>query len=386
MFITKKYDAREGVLLLITVLMLSSLAITGCESPEAEETTTAVAEVPRNVRVLVVGTSDLDEFLEITGPVQPVRGAVVSAEESGRVESVPHDRGDRVEGGDVLVELDRRMLKAEVAAARAAVAQQDHNAETTGQLQAAGKVSQQELLDIEALAAQARAILEASLIRYDRAAISTPFAGLVVDRYVEPGELVQPGTPVARVIDPFTLKIEGTVTERDIGWVHEGAGVMVQLDGADEPVHGIVHWVGFEADSKTGKFKVEIRLDNADLQLRSGVVGRASIHRRTIHGVVVVPRDAVLSTSEGPAVYVAENDRAVLNHVVLGADQGLMVEVVSGLVTGDALIVRGHRELVEHALLQITERSTRRDGGVDGDPAAVAEASAAPRGDQEASQ
>ncbi len=386
MFITRKYDAREGVLLLIAVLMLSSLTITGCEKPEAQETTTAVVEVPRNVRVLVVGTSDLEEFLEITGPVQPVRGAVVSAEEGGRVELVPHDRGDHVEGGDVLVELDRRLLKAEVAAARAAMAQQDHNAETTRQLQAAGKVSQQELLDIEALSAQARAILEASLIRYERAAISAPFAGLVVDRYVEPGELVQPGTPVARVIDPFTLKIEGTVTERDIAWVREGASVMVRLDGADESVPGIVHWVGFEADAKTGKFKVEIYLDNADLRLRSGVVGRASIHRRTIHDAVVIPRDAVLTTNQGPAVYVAENDRAVLNHIVLGSDQGLMVVVVSGLDTGNELVVRGHRELVEHALLNVTERSTRRDGGVDGDPLAVSEASAAPRGDQEASR
>ena len=367
------------------VAVLTILAVlAGCQAPAAEGE--ATPERPRNVRVLRVERTELAEYLEITGPVEPVRGANVSAEEGGRVVRVPHDKGDRVAAGDALMMLDRRLLAAEVAAASAAAAQQEHNAEKTRELFAAGRVSEQEKLDVDAMAAQARAVFEAATIRHERAAVAAPFAGLVVDRYVEPGELVAPGMVVARVIDPYVLKITGTVSEREVVWVQDGAEALVLLDGHDEPVAGRVHWIGFEAERASGKFAVEIRVDNADLALRSGVVARARIHRRTHADVVTVPRDAVLNTAEGEAVFVVEGDRAALRLVELGVDQGLMVIVTDGLAAGDELVVRGHRDLVAGSLVEITERSERRDGGLERDPVEVGEGSAAPREAGEAAE
>lgn len=370
-----RYPVKLLILLVLLVAALS--AVVGCEKPRDEPAEAAgPTEVARNVRVLALADSDLEESLEITGPVQPVRGAVVAAEEGGRVMRTAHDRGERVGEGDALVVLDRRLVAAELQAARADLAVQEHNAEATRRLHEAGKVSEQELLGAEAVAAAARARVRTAEVRLERTTIPVPFAGLVTDRYVEPGELVSPGTPVARVLDPYTLKIEGSVTERDVAWVREGAKAMIHLDGRDEAVEGLVHWVGFEAAPGTGKFKVELRLDNAELDLRSGVVGRARIHRRTLHNVLAIPRDAVLSTNDGPAVYVVRDDRARLVHVSLGADQGLMVAVTRGLETGDRLVVRGHRDLVDGALVAVVEEARTRDGGREGDPAETAEGAA----------
>lgn len=379
--------ARAAAALAAAAGILALLLLAGCAEPSAQTAEGAgAAEVPRNVRVLEVGVSDLEETLEITGQVEPVRGAVVAAEEAGRVREVARDRGSRVAAGEPLVLLDRRILAAETEAVRAELAAQAHNVEAVRELRLAGKVSEQALLEAEAMAARSRATLRTLEVRLEHATIPAPFAGLVTDRYVEPGELVAPGTPVARVLDPYTLKLEGTVTERDVAWVREGAAARVDLDGHDGLVPGRVHWVGFEADQGTGKFKVEIRLENPELALRSGVVGRARVHRRTLHGVVAIPRDAVLTTADGPAVYTVRDDRAHLIHVTLGPDQGLMVAVESGLAPGDLLVVRGHRDLVRNALVEITERSTRRDGGTDADPAAVAEGAAVRRDGEEASR
>ena len=356
--------ARKGITVVLTVLV-ATLLTAGCAPEQQAE---APAEVARNVRVLDLAPTDVTEYLEITGPMAPVRGAVVSAEESGSVFAVPHDKGDVVQEGDVLVELDRRLLAAELEAVRANVELQDYSAAKVSSLYEAEKVSRLELLTARNAAAQARAQLAVVERRYDRSAVAAPFAGLVTDRYVEPGELVAPGTPVARVVDPSALKLVGVVTERDVAGIDEGSQVEVTLDGSDGMVVGEVVWVGFEADPLTGKFTVEIRVPNPDGGLRSGVVGRARIRSAEHVGVIAVPRDAVLSTPEGRAVYVVESDRARLRSITTGADQGLMVLVVDGLAAGDRLVVRGQRDLIEGALVKVTETTDNADGSAAGDP------------------
>lgn len=353
-------------------VVLAAVALVGCQPPAGE----APPEMPRNVRVLKLQTTDVEEYFEISGPVLPVRGATVSAQEGGTVFAVPHDKGDRVDEADVLVELDRRLLAADLAAARADLELRAFNADRTRQLFAAGKVSEAEKLTAETADRQAGAAAQAAELRWERAAVSAPFAGLVADRYVEPGELVAPGTPVARVIDPYTLKLAGAVTEREIALLREGAAAEVALDGHPDPVAGRVSWVGFEADPLTGKFKTEILVDNADLTLRSGVVGRARIHKRTHRGVIAVPRDAVMSNVAVSEVFVVEGDRAVRRAVTLGPDQGLMVVVLAGLAADELLVVRGQRELIDGALVSITEQAERTDGTLAGDPGLVTDAAA----------
>ncbi len=326
---------------------------------------------PRNVRVMMLAPTTITEYFEMSGPVLPVRGTDISAEESGTVRAIPHDKGERVKAGDVLVELDRRQLAAEKESARSNLELQDYSVDKVRRLYEAGKVSRQELLAAETLYAQALAASRIADLRHDRAAVKAPFAGLVVDRYAELGQLVAAGTPVARVIDPFTLKLQGSLTEQEVRWLREGAPTEVQLDGYDAPVPGVVHWVGFEADPKSGKFKVEINIDNPDLALRTGVVGRARVLKEVHQDVLAVPRDALVSHRQSLSVYVVEGDSAVVRPVRLGADQGLMVVVTDGLRSGEKLVVRGQRDLVPGVKVRITEEASAPDGTNDQDPRIV---------------
>ena len=171
----------------------------------------------------------------------------------------------------------------------------------------------------------------------------------------------------------------GTLTEREIVWLDRDAADRVHVDGQDQPVAGRVAWISFEADPVTGKFTVEVNVRNDDLRLRPGVVGRATILKRTHQEVLVVPRDAVMEGQMGNFVYVVQDERAHQRPIALGADQGLLVIASSGLRRGDQLVVRGHRDLVEGALVRVTETATARDGGLDTDPLDAREMSAAPR-------
>ena len=369
-------SAREYGITTVAVLVLG-FALGGCAPGDGEDV--PVREVPRNVRVLQLGASTLTEYFEIAGPVTPVRAADLSAEESGPVVAVGVEKGAAVAAGGIVVEQERAILAAELAAARAALATQAYNVDKVRQLYEAGKVSRMELLNAEASHAQVRALAEVGQVRHERAAIKAPFAGVVVDRFVELGELVPPGRLVARVIDPYVLKIEAFLTDDQVGWVARGDVAQVLLGEPGRAAAGTITFVSPEASRTTGKFSVEIEIPNDDLAYRSGVIGRARLPKRATTGAVTVPRDAILAGRAGPTAYVVEADRAQLRQLVLGPFQGLMVVVESGLAPGEKLVVRGQRDLRDGALVRVTETTTATDGSLPGDPAGATAAGAGTR-------
>ncbi len=335
-----------------------------------------MSEVPRNVRVMTLEPTTLEEYLVISGPSSPLDGTDLSAEESGHVAAIPRDKGAEVKGGEVLIQLDRRLLKAEMEAAQAERELARYNADRTRELFEANSVSRLEMMDAETQARRAEAAAEAAEIRFDRAAIGAPFDGVVVDRYVELGQLVSPGMPVARIVNPYVLTLEGALTEQEVRRIHEGERATVRFDGVEAPVEGCVHWVAFEADPMTGKFKVEIRIDNPDLRLRPGVIGRARVLKQTYEDVLAIPRDAVLLQAGQPTAFVVENDHAYRRELELGASQGLMVVVEQGLRAGERVVVRGHRELREGSAVLVQQVAESPDGTIAADPEVVSQARA----------
>ncbi len=367
-----------ATVLAITALLLSAnaLLMSGCGQ---EETQQQSREVARNVRVLTIESTSVTQYLEIAGPIEPVRGTDVSAEEQGTVARIVRDKGASVASGQVLVELDRRLLAADLEAARSDLKMQEYNFDKIKQLYDARKLSRIDLLTAEAQYEQALARRAIAQERYDRSAIKAPFAGIVADRYVEPGQLVAPGTRVARVIDPFTLKLHGYVTEREIAGVTEGDSAEVVLTGTDQTARGSVAWVGFEASRGSGKFPIEIQIANPDLTYRSGAIGRARLRKGVLNDVIAIPRGAIIAARSGAKVFVVEGDRAVERRIELGADQGLMVVALTGLAPGERLVVRGHRELIDGGLVKITEQASAPDGSIDSDPQQVRTSAAGTR-------
>jgi RND family efflux transporter MFP subunit len=355
-------------ILSLIFLLVGILTVAGCQ-PATE--TPDIQESPTNVRTLELSPDTLAEFFEITGPVTPVRGADISAQESGPVVAILAPKGQSVDAGAPILEQDRKILRAERASATARLETLAFNLDKVQKLFDAGKVSEIELLNARSDCESAQAMADISRERYERALISAPFKGIVADRFVELGQMVMPGQAVARCIDPYTLKLEGYLTAEQVGWAEVGTPAAVRLGVTEIMAQGTVTWVGLEADIRTGKFKVDVEIPNPDLAFRSGVIGRARLEKNIVNDVVTIPRDAVIKGRHGPEVFVVEGDRAHRLPVTLGPDQGRMVVVTSGLTAGQNLVVRGHRDLVEGGLVQVVERATAFDGSLAADPGIV---------------
>jgi len=354
--------------------VLSLLALLGgCRE---EEKTAPAPETPRNVRVVELSPSQMIEYFEISGPVAPVRGAVLSSQESGSVVKLAAAKGQIVSKGEIIVEQDRGILAAEMESAAAHLDAQNYNVDKIRKLNKAGKVSRMELLNAESAFEQAKSLADISRERFQRAAVRAPFDGVIVERFVELGQLLLPGQPVVRIIDPSILKLEGYLTDQEVAWVQVGTTASVEMGENRGFAEGQVTWVGLEADRMTGKFKMELEIPNPDGHLRSGIIGRAKISKNVLNDVLSIPRDAVMHSRGGTTVFVVEGDRASRRQIDLGADQGAMVTVDQGLKAGEKLVVRGHRSLRDSSLVSVTEIATSKDGMMSGDAAGLLSASA----------
>ena len=264
--------------------------------------------------------------------------------------------------------LERDVLEAQMRSADASRELAAYTAERTKQLWDEEQASREEALRAQTALQEAKALADVARLRFERAAVKAPFDGIWADRWVEVGELVAAGTPVGRVVDPATLKLTSYVSEREVPWLRPGSEARVTVDGSGRTVEGRVHWISFEADPTSGKFQVEVRVDNEAMALRPGVVARAEILTRTHEDVLVLPRDAIILKAEGPTVFVVEEDRAKTRPVQLGPDQGLMTIVLDGLEESERVVVRGQRDLRDGSLVQVREEATALDGSAAADP------------------
>ncbi len=351
----------------IFVLCSLGFFLAGCS--QQENAPPLRSSKPHNIRAMAVtaGTG-FQEVIEISGPLAPVQGTDLAAEDAGAVVAILRDKGSRVDLGDILVEQDRTILAAALKGAESSLATRKFNLEKLTSLFEAEKISRFEWLQAKDDMTQAEAQVEIATRRFERAAIRAPFAGVVVDRFVELGQYLLPGQKVARLIDPFTLKLLGYLTDEQVGLVTLGQTCFVEVGSQGRTVPGTLSFVSLEADLQTGKFKVEVEIPNPDLGLRSGVIGRARLPLLRTNEVAI-PRDAILSSLDGAAVYVVHGENAQRQKIALGADMGLMVAVRAGLTVGDTLVVRGQRRLRDGSLVHISQWSFAPDGSLPEDPA-----------------
>jgi RND family efflux transporter MFP subunit len=312
--------------------------------------------------------------LRATGTLHARESATISAQVVGRIEQVLVHEGDSVKAGQTLVVLDDATLRASVdqtqAAVKAAEDQQEaaqteaslaaSTLERYKQLQAEKSVSPQEMDEVarrsEGAAARVKALRAQgdaakaqesgahSMLSYTR--LHAPFAGVVTARLADPGTLASPGVPLLQVDSAGTLQLQTTVDESAIGSLRKGMKISVAINGAPNgEVAGTVAEIVTAADPASHSFMVKIDLPSS-ASLHAGVYGTAEIVTGK-HQAILVPRTAVALRGSLACVYVLDgNGVAQLRSVTLGAAQGELVEVLSGLSSGEKLVdLPGDRDI-----------------------------------------
>ena len=336
---------RHAVKIVIVVGALCALAAIKAMPPK--DTTVSPAEKkPVNVAVLTLTAEpNVPDTFDLPATVEPNQVVRISAEVAGRIERIGPEKGQQVHAGDLLIQINADLLEPQKASAAAQLQRDRIEYERMKELVSKQATAKRDLDDAATRLQVSQAALDEISARVDRTRISAPCSGILNELPVEEGEYVDPGNPVASLVDIDTVKVVVDVPERDIAFfgLGETARIVTDIRGETRMWSGRITFISALADERTRSTRMEITLPNPDRALHSGQIVKVRLTRRRLKDALFVPLLAVIPMERGNAVYVAEGDAAQRREVELGIIKGDRVQILRGLAPGDRLIVAGHR-------------------------------------------
>ena len=367
---------RNRALILVFGL---AIAPAGCKSPEATaQATPAEATVPPvDVPVVTATVGSIEASLEISGTLAPRSRVPVKPRLPGTLERVLVDIGDAVTAGQTVATMDRREIDAQVDSAIAAVSVAKASLENAEAALANAVLEYdraQVLFDKGALPrqrldsaqtarragtaqrdlatanlAQAEAALRRSREVQRDTTITAPVTGFIVERNYDPGAI--PGDkPVVVVADLRQMKLEAGVSELEAGRLRVGMKAKVEAQAKPgETFEGELAAIAPEVDERNRHFRIEVRVPNDGKQLLSGMYATARVVESTKADVVLLPRAAV-TNRDGKRMALKVADGIVTPVTVTeGVNDGVNVQILSGLVAGDTVVADARRQVTAGA-------------------------------------
>jgi RND family efflux transporter MFP subunit len=297
------------------------------------------------VRVELAQLGPVTRVLAVNGKIAAARSVQIRAAVSGTVLALMVAEGDLVAKGDVLASLDDSQQAAIVLQARSALEQgrikQAQAAATYGRDRDLGGVIAQSRLEEARLAlegaaqevARLTALLDQATIQQSRFTVVAPMSGTVMTRAVDPGQLIDPSTPLFTLADVSELRVEADVDEAYATHIAVGQAAQLQLVGRRDNLPGAVSFVAPRVDLETGGLGIQIGFDDP-LSAPIGLTVTANIVVDQ-QEALTVPRSAL----SGQAVFVLVDERAVLTPVTVIDWPAARLIVTKGLTPGDQIIV-----------------------------------------------
>jgi HlyD family secretion protein len=378
----KRFFYLGGSILLIGLVVLGVAAFTRGGSKIPDE------KLPK------VERGDLSKVVVATGKIEPITKVEIKSKASGIVKKLYVEYGDHVKAGQILAELDRDQIEAQVRESRAAldgaIADYERSKvdaegvdvpmlkrayERAQEMFKAGVVASAQLDDAErnyqmavnkmnvaraqlivnkAKVDQARANLENQQQNLSYTTITAPIDGIILSRDVEVGDAVSSilvlgssATLVMTIGDTSQVYVKGKVDESDIGRVYLGQAARIKVESfKDKVFKGHVTKIspmGVEKDNVT-TFEVRVSIDNPGGELKAEMTANAEIILEEHKNVLQIPEGAIIYDKdknafvEVPDPHAKEGKRKVA--VKVGISNGAKTEVVEGLKEGDRVVLQ----------------------------------------------
>jgi RND family efflux transporter MFP subunit len=354
----KRFSSRTytiaGAVLLILILLFAFARSKSDKVSAAETTKTETIVVgPENITVATTGA--IMSGPALSGTLEPEREAVLRAQVQGSVLQTYADQGQAVSAGTVLARIDASGIQDAYNSARVGVVAARNAADIAARdlarnekLLSAGAIAERDIEQSRRASIAAQAALEDANSRLASAekqfrstTVTSPFGGVVSERPVSAGDIVQPGTPLFTVVDPSSMRLEASVPAEQLSSIRVGVPVVFTVSGypGREFVGHIVR-VNPTADPTTRQVRIYVSIPNAGRTLVGGLfaTGRMSTATRT---GLVVPTTAVDVRGTAPSVVRVKGGKAEKVQIQVGVTDKASetVEVLSGLQAGDTLLL-----------------------------------------------
>lgn len=331
--------------------LLAVVLLTACKRHETPASPSAPPLPAAVVRVQKVESQRRMAVEEIVGTVRPKLSAAVSAKVSGGIEKMLVAPGQAVKAGELLVQLEAREIQARLDQATALREQTAKDLQRFQKLIADKAVTQQEFEAVQARQRVAAAAVTEAETQLGYTKILAPFDGVITHKRADVGDLATPGRALLELENPSALRLEADVPEALVGNLKLGDRLGLHVAAVKADLSGTVSEIAPAADAGSRTFLVKLDLP-ATSGLRSGQFGRVAIPVAEVNALRV-PASAVVVRGQMELVFVVAGQQAQLRLVKTGKRLASEIEIVSGINSGESLVVEGAAALTDGQPVQV---------------------------------
>lgn len=335
--------------LIHSILIVAAVALNACGGGSAgTQQTAAATDSIAPVKVQTVNRQPVEQLTELTGNIEANRVNQIAPTVPGRIDDITVEVGDRVQKGQLLVQMDRTNL----VQAQLQLANAEKELGRVAELHKSGSATQQQL---DQLTSQVDVARESVRNLAENTELRSPIDGVVTARTFDAKNIYAGAQPILTVMQVAPVKVLVNVSEIYFPQVKQGMEVRVKLDVyPDRMFTGRINIIYPTIDPLTRTFNAEVTIANPDMTVRPGMFARVELNFGTIDRVVV-PDLAVIKQPGTNARYVftVENGTAHRRELQLGRLNGDRYEVLSGIDADMQVVIAGQSRLLEGTAVKV---------------------------------
>jgi len=284
------------------------------------------------------------------GSLRSDESVIVRAEQSGRITALNFKEGQPVKAGQILVQLDDSLARAELEQAKANQKLAKAKFDRAVELQQKNFISGQARDEAENAMRVADATVALAEAKLTKLVIKSPFSGTVGLRSASVGDYVKDGQDIVNLEKTDPIKVDFKVPELFQSKIGVGQALSVALDALPgKPYTGRVYAVNPQLDTAGRAVVLRAQMDNHGGALKPGMFARVRLTLADTGDTVVVPEQSVAMQGEEQIMFKVVDGRAMRTKVEVGQRRDGKVEIVEGIGGGDTIVVAGWQRLRDGA-------------------------------------
>jgi len=299
-----------------------------------------------NVVALELSPQKMQDRINLPGVVLPWVKFDVIAEVQGKVIEKRMEKGSPVKQGDIIAVLDKSDYQIALQAARASYDAALASKKRVEQLYNEQLASKSQLDDITAQVERFKAEVATARLDLARCTIQSPITGILNQLYMETGQYIHAGAPVAELIQMDRVKVKVGIPESDVSAVRTVEDCVVRFDALPEKVFaGKNHFLSVSSDPQARLYDLELAIENPNREILPDMFARADIVKKEVANALSLPLYSIIAADGGQSVFVVNDDTAHARKIQTGIQEGWQVQITEGLRAGERVIVVGHRRV-----------------------------------------
>lgn len=332
---------------------------------------------PITVSAIEVQPIEWTPGISAIGTVAAAHGVDLTVEAAGIVKQIGFRSNQRVGQGDVLVQLDDAVQRADLAAAKTQAALDQQRLDRTAELRRKGVGSDVAVDEAQAAASASQSQVAKLQAQLDQRLLKAPFSGTIGIPRIELGQYLSPSQVVATLQDLDTMRVDFSIPEQQLAQLKIGQRVRFGVTDDDMPFEGTITGIDPKVDPATRLVAVRAEIGNSEGRLSPGQYVQVRVELPSEKGVVALPQTALVSSLYGDYIYVVRPAEPKADAKAAEAGEGAdakaaepvlevrqvfvkpgrrnegRIEITQGVSPGDKVVTAGQNRLSSGAVVVV---------------------------------